>query len=152
MVNFLKKDFILGIGAGFILSAVFVYSFGTPRISDGEVIARAQKLGMVRQQQEDGKAQKTASPVSTSAPAPASTPAPAAGGPLVKVITINVAPGMGSEDIAEELEEKGAIKDQAEFLQIVTKLKAHTRFQNGTFDIQAGESMENIVMRLTGKK
>ena len=160
MGKFMNKDFLLGIGAGFILSAIFVLFVGLPQISDEQIIGRAKKLGMVDQQQisraltESGT---SASGKSTAAVKPdkASTvvkDTASSKPPAVNSVTITVTTGMGSEEIAKMLVKKGAIRDQTEFLRTVTKLNAHTRFQNGTFVIPAGEQPEKIVTLLTVKR
>lgn len=157
MGKFVNRDFLLGIGAGFILSAIFVLSVGLPQISDEQIISRAKKLGMGEQQQITRASTDSGAPVSSSAVQPEKASAvvkdtastkPSAG----KSVTITVITGMGSEEIARLLVKKGAIQDQTEFLQTVTKLNAHTRFQNGTFVIPAGEQPEKIVTLLTVKR
>lgn len=50
MGNLFKKEFLLGIGVGCIISAFLVSIFGVGTMSDEEVIARASKLGMVKQE------------------------------------------------------------------------------------------------------
>jgi len=160
MGKFMNKDFLLGIGAGFILSAIFVLFVGLPQISDEQIISRAKKLGLVEQQQITRASTQSSAPASsksTGAAQPEKDSAvvkDTAGSkpPTVKSVTITVTTGMGSEEIAKMLVKKGAIQDQAEFLRIVTKLNAHTRFQNGTFVIPAGEQPEKIVTLLTVKR
>lgn len=49
MGNLFKKEFLLGIGVGCIISAFLVSLFGVGTMSDEEVIARASKLGMIKQ-------------------------------------------------------------------------------------------------------
>lgn len=49
MLNFLKKDFLVGMGAGFILSGIMIAYFGIGQPTDEEIRARAAKLGMTEQ-------------------------------------------------------------------------------------------------------
>ena len=49
MGNLFKKEFLLGIGVGCIISAFLVSLFGVGTMSNEEVIARASKLGMIKQ-------------------------------------------------------------------------------------------------------
>lgn len=66
MGNWLKKDFLLGIGFGCIISAFLVSIFGVGTMSDEEVVARASKLGMVKQEMPwNGKPESTESPGET---------------------------------------------------------------------------------------
>ena len=59
MRNIFGKELLMGIGVGCIISAMIISLFGGLVITDEEVIARASKLGMVRQllRNDDQKAQ-----------------------------------------------------------------------------------------------
>lgn len=94
MGNWIKKDFLLGIGVGCIISAILVSVFGSGGISDAEVVARASKLGMVKQNlQRNGSAQGNGTPSTrssddrqpadpTQSQTPKAAPAPVAGPPV----------------------------------------------------------------------
>lgn len=157
MPNFLRKEFLLGIGVGFILSAIIVWAFGPRQLTNEEIKARAAALGMVEQGVQKEVYTSGITPVPPQSKPAAVLPAqvpPAAVSPVnnpARKVTITVTSGMGSEDVARMLEQKGAIRNQHEFLQVLTRHKAHTRLQNGTFTITVGEDMDTIVKRLTGK-
>ncbi|PKM47594.1 MAG: hypothetical protein CVV03_02335 [Firmicutes bacterium HGW-Firmicutes-8] len=158
MFNFLKKDFLLGVGIGLIISAVLISFFSPVELTDEEIIAKAAKLGMVLPN--EGSSKTAASPVKaqdkTQDKAPvketveSKPPLQQPTGEISKV-QITVTSGMGSETIARILEEKGVVKDRDEFLDVVTAHKAHTRFRNGTFSLPVGGDMDDIVKILTGK-
>ncbi|MHB9093678.1 MAG: hypothetical protein ACYC21_03315 [Eubacteriales bacterium] len=167
MRNFLKKEFLLGIGIGFIISAVLVSVFGTGGLSDEEIMARAAKLGMVVQtpatesSTNNDSAEKSPAPVAkvkepVKEPAKEPVKEPSQGEvpaqPTHQSVSITVTSGMGSEAVARELEEKGAIRDQHEFLKVVDEHHAQARLQNGTFKIPAGGDLEEILKILTARK
>jgi len=162
MFNFLKKDFLLGVGIGLIISAVLISFFSPVEFTDEEIIAKASKLGMVLSN--EGSSKTAASPVKAQEktqdkapdkapvkePVESKQPPQQSAGEISKV-QITVTSGMGSEAIARILEEKGAVKDRNEFLDVVTAHSAHTRFRNGTFSVPVGGDMDDIVKILTGK-
>lgn len=165
MRNFLKKEFLLGIGIGFIISAVLVSVFGTGVLSDEEIMARAAKLGMVVQtpatesstnndsaEKSPTPVAKVKEPVKEPAKEPSQGEVPAVPQPTHQSVSITVTSGMGSEAVARELEEKGAIRDQHEFLKVVDEHHAQARLQNGTFKVPAGGDLEEILKILTARK
>ncbi len=153
MGKFCKRDFLLGLGIGLIISAVLVSFFDSPQLSDQEIISRAAKLGMVqpgsRTSQASTSRQVYQNP-GLSSPVVGEQTVPPPAGPKSS-IQVTVTSGMGSETIARILEEKGAIRDRQQFLKVVTEHQAHTRFRNGTFTIPVGGKMEEILKILTGR-
>ncbi len=164
MYNFLQRDFLLGVGVGFIISAIMVSVFGRVELTDQDIKAGAAKLGMVQKEQslEDKrptdaedvttaaeKVYKQSYQISSGQPAASADTTETPG--TVKPVSVQVVirPGMGSEQIAKMLEEKGVVKDQREFYQVVTEMKAHTRFRTGTFTVPSGGDMREIVRILT---
>lgn len=162
MFNFFKKDFLLGVGIGLIISAVLISFFSPAELTDEEIIAKASKLGMVLPN--EGSSKTAASPVKAQdkiqdkaqdkAPVKETVeskqPLQQPTGEISKV-QIRVTSGMGSETIARILEEKGVVKDRNKFLDVVTAHRAHTRFRNGTFSVPAGGDMDDIVKIMTGR-
>lgn len=49
MLKFLRKDILVGMGAGFIISGIMMAYFGIGQPTDDEIRARAAKLGMSQQ-------------------------------------------------------------------------------------------------------
>lgn len=169
MGNWLKKEFLLGIGIGCIISAFLVSVFGAGTLSDEQIVARAAKLGMVKPNmpwngtaQEIPPADTTQPPVAETAAdsenkqetpvtAPIAPPAPTApAAPATASITIT--DGMGSEAVARVLEKKGVVKDQYEFLEVVNSHNAQRRLQTGTFTVPVGGDLDEILNILIGKK
>ena len=171
MLNIFKKDFLLGVGLGFLISALLVSFFGSEDLSDREIKARAARLGMIQAETEERKAQ-VGQPKTVAEEPLAEEPLaeePLAEEPLDEaeepqtepeepqtekphnMVEFVIKPGMGSETISRLLEGKGVIKDRDEFYQLVTEKNAHRRFRTGTFELPVEGDPEEILKTLTGK-
>jgi Predicted periplasmic solute-binding protein len=64
-------------------------------------------------------------------------------------ITVEVTSGMGSEDIAAALQEKGIIKDADEFNTFLITNGYDAQLGAGSFSLKPGDTFENIVKILT---
>ncbi len=174
MFKIFKRDFMLGIGVGLIISGILVSLSGNGHLTDEEIIDRAVKLGMVQKQevnmgQSEIEQEKSESPQETKPQetkpqetkpqkTPQQKPEQANSAPVqqsvdekVEVVTIEVKPGMGSESVIKDLEKKGVISDKEELYKVMTKYNAHSRLRVGTFKVPAGAGMKEIVDILTGK-
>lgn len=181
MFNFFKREFLLGLGIGFIISGIMVSYFGIGNMNDKEVLAKAAKLGMVQQRQKsDYPVSKN--PIQTTVTKPAvqepTLQKPVQPEPVVyksadglaekrkmidsqaemstskqsgKKITIIIRSGMGSETIAKILEEKGVIKNRNEFYRLITAHHAHSSFKTGSFILTPRGDMEDILRTMTGR-
>ena len=176
MRNIFGKEFLMGIGVGCIISAMIISLFSGLVITDEEVIARASKLGMVRQLpwNDDQKAQGAKfpkqSPNSNKSSGQEASKASSLNNnkknevpdnkenvvknnaQMSKTVSITITSRMGSEAVARELEAKGAIKDQHEFLRGVEDNHAQSRLQTGTFTVPVNGDLEEILKTLTGRK
>ena len=166
MLNYFRREFLLGIAVGFILSAILVYFFSPDQISDNEIIERAARLGMVMEDREPGDGasgevtsgsenQETSNPadeVDNRDTGEQSGGTAISGQDTIETVQITIQPGMSSESIARLLESKGVVTDREEFYDVVTVMDSHQRFRAGTFDVPAGGDMREIVLILTGRK
>lgn len=175
MPNLIKNDFLLGIGVGFVVSALLLSVFGGGSISDREIMDRAVELGMVKQEptesgqpaedtvtaeKEEGQGLGGQAENTGIGQEPAETgqvqEEPGTGSDIqrkaIPTVRIVIKAGMGSETISRILEEKGVVADHNEFYAVVTEMKAHTRFRTGTFDVPAGGDMRELVLILTGRR
>lgn len=180
MFKLVRRDLVLGAGIGLIISGLLVSLSGTGQLSDEQVMARAEKLGMV-QKKEAGEGQSAPGQETPQTQKPKSVKTGAAGtSPEVQLIddkvpfsekgqgspggtdlaapqqaagavTIEVKPGMGSDTVIRLLEQKGAVSDTEELYKVMTKYNAHSKLKVGTFKIPAGTDMKGIVDILTGK-
>lgn len=170
MLNILKKDFLVGIGTGFIISGIMIAYFGIGQPTDDEIRARAAELGMSQQSGAEKEQVGNSSPgketpdtnfnekqsLSADTPVSADT-AVSPKNPVSEsvkkpaTVVIEIKSGMGSETVARVLEEKGVVKDKDEFYKVVTAKRAHSKFKVGKFAVPLGGDMEEIVAILTGK-
>ncbi|QZY53634.1 hypothetical protein [Crassaminicella profunda] len=68
------------------------------------------------------------------------------------IIKVNIPSGTPGIGIAKILKEKGLIEDTSIFIKRVEELKLASKLKSGTFDIQTGSSLDNIIYMITGKK
>lgn len=180
MGKWLKPEFLLGIGVGCILSALLLSVFGLQTLSDQEIMDRAAKLGMVKQDKPStgsqgseppGDTKTTEQPKTAEQPKTSEQPktteqtqttehsaanekesVPAATNTNGSTTAITITDRMGSESVARLLAEKGVIENKQEFLEIVIKNKAQRKLQTGTFIVPVGGDLEEILDILLGKK
>lgn len=195
------KYFLRGLGAGIIFGAVIMLvaymTSGGYKLSDKEIISRAEKLGMVMQEDQtassgdaDGKSDitTTESPltednsesvttevekedktteekttveetteevtedtVTTEAVTTEENTSARQDGEYTTA-KITVVGGMGSEQVAELLEEAGIIKDVADFDSYLNKNGYSTRIEIGTFEVNSGMTYEEIATILSTKQ
>ena len=161
MLNIFRKDFLLGIGLGFLLSALIVNFTSADKLTDSEIVERAIRLGMVQatdketDQETDQETDKAPglplnSPVNDAEKNPVKTgeSKPPENKQFVK---FEIRSGTGSEEIARMLEEQDVVIDRNQFYQLVTEKGAHRRFRTGTFDLPCDGDMEEILKILTGR-
>lgn len=171
MFNFLKRDVLIGIGAGFIISGIMISAFGIGQPTDEQIKERAAKLGMVQtieslkehSQSSQPEQQKPAPPEQTKSASnekPQPTTSEQSDNSVTdskskvsgtQKVSFEIKPGMGSETIARLLEDKGVIKDRNAFYNLVTTHKAHSSFRTGVFKLTVGGDIEEILKILTGK-
>jgi Na+-transporting methylmalonyl-CoA/oxaloacetate decarboxylase gamma subunit len=163
------KTFTLGLGVGIIILALVIYlvygisrgaepeTIPAPLITDEDIIARAQDLGMIFYS-ELPKTVPTATPAPTAAPqaaplsdeeiiararelgmtyvqaeadeTPAETPAP--------YVTVDIPEGLGSLEIATILQEHGVVDDATAFNNYIISLQAARILPFGSFVFPLG--------------
>ncbi len=159
MLNIFRKDFLLGIGLGFLLSALIVNLSGMEKLTDSEIIERASQLGMEhRDSIEESGGERVEKPVENAGLSSVEDTDKNTGQTVetspddkLPIIKFVIRPGSGSEEIARKLEEQEIVADRNEFYRLVTEKNVHHRFRTGTFELPAGGDMEEILEILTGK-
>jgi len=66
-------------------------------------------------------------------------------------VTFSIAPGMGSESVAELLEQKGIIDSAAEFNKYIVDTGNANNLQIGEFEVTSGESFDTILNKITAQ-
>lgn len=140
---FLNRDFLVGLGLGFIMSAL-ILSF-IPPVSGVQLTERE---GHAIKSSETSK--QPGLPVALDSETDLAVQS--SGQPAGKDgITVTVSAGATSEDIAALLKEAGLIPNEREFLQLVDKYGAHAKFQVGDYVIPQGASQKEILETLIHK-
>ncbi|TCO73820.1 MltG/YceG/YrrL family protein [Marinisporobacter balticus] len=68
------------------------------------------------------------------------------------IIHVEIPSGTAGTGIAKILKEKGLIEDTAKFIARVEELKMASKLKSGTFDIQAGSTLDDVIYTIVGKK
>lgn len=69
----------------------------------------------------------------------------------VRDVTFEVAPGSSGYKIAVQLQEEGLITDVDEFIQTLGDLKLGNKLRAGTFKLNTGMTVEEIIKKLAGQ-
>lgn len=170
-----QKYFLRGLASGIVVTTVILtISFNARKddISEQEVIARAEKLGMVMAEAvedtpepteaevtvtptpeptEEPKATATPTPTlePTEEPKATATPTPEAVQSSSEKKVLRIASGMWSDKVARELQAMGVIEDAADFDQYLIRNGYAERLVVGTFEIPAGATYEQIAQIIT---
>lgn len=158
------KYYLRGLGIGILVATVIlIISFSGHKadLSDEEIIARAQALGMVMTEQKktdaipkgtenldtEGteKIPKTVEPAATEQTEPASETAD------TSPLAITIEPGDSSNTVADKLFAASLVDDAAAFNKYLVDNKYDSSIQPGTFTIPKGTTYEEISKLLTGK-
>ena len=170
-----QKYFLRGLASGIVVTTVILtISFNARKddISEQEVIARAEKLGMVMAEAvedtpepteaevtvtptpeptEEPKATATPTPTPepTEEPKATATPTPEAVQSSSEKKVLRIASGMWSDKVARELQAMGVIEDAADFDQYLIRNGYAERLVVGTFEIPVGATYEQIAQIIT---
>ncbi|MCT4607437.1 MAG: endolytic transglycosylase MltG [Marinisporobacter sp.] len=107
----------------------------------------ASKQTIVAEREEPSPEVTTPLPVDevTTQPEPQPAPQPT----IMKVTIPSGSPGI---NIAKILKNEGLIEDTSIFIKRVEELKLASKLKSGTFHIQTGSSLDDIIYTITGKK
>ena len=166
------KYYMRGLGIGICLTTILL-SFGNEKMTDQEIIQRAEKLGMKSTKETDDelhnaldKMKVTLTPVPTPSvePTKAPTPKPTAEPtkeptkaptkkptPTTKPVAVSfsIKKGMTSDSVAQTLKDAGLIKNADSFNDyIINKGKASV-IRVGYYSITKGASYDEIIRRIT---
>lgn len=156
------KNIMLGIGIGLVIASMANINKGSSQLTVEEIKKEAQKNGLIvltvdeiinKQAPEEVQvpAEQPAqaiTPTQTPAVVQAPTPTPAQT-PSSQRIEVNIKSGMSSEEIAELLEEKGLLRDTKSFLRRLGELEMDERLKVGSFEINKGTGIDEIIKILT---
>lgn len=180
-----RKYFVRGLGVGIVFGALIMFAAymtsGKNRMSDEDIIKRAQELGMVKQSEyvlesdvtseetttETPTTEKATEEVTTEAPTTtekATTEAPTTTEKATTEAsttekadtstqtTITISSGMSSEAIASALANAGLVDDASKFNSFLVANGYDMKLETGSFSLETGMSYEKIAKILTTKQ
>jgi hypothetical protein len=185
------KYYLRGIGIGVVVTAIlFMISSGSEndKITDTQILQRAQELGMVTQEDYDSvnkdlsdsktsiddlksklenadEASEEQSDTDNNKEAATETAATdtdsnnttvqeteiAGSTSEFTTVTFNITPGMGSESVANLLQDKGIIADAKDFNNYIVDSGDSNNLQVGEYEVKTGESYDTILGKITGR-
>ncbi|MBS6465962.1 MAG: hypothetical protein KH381_04375 [Clostridium sp.] len=175
-----RKYYLRGIGVGILFTAIVwlttLLVSGKPKMTDEEVITRAQELGMVKQESvleqlekpsdtetEETDTEQTASADnSTDAAADNPTESESVSGTEAStgetteesketVVTFTIVSGMNSWNVATLLQDQGVV-NASEFDQYLEQNGYSSRIVTGEYSVAVGTDYETIARMITGKQ
>lgn len=175
-----RKYFVRGLGVGILFGALIMFAAymtsGKNRMSDEDVIKRAQELGMVKQSEyvleSDVTSQETTTEeITTEAPTTtekATTEATTTEKSTTEKATteasttekadtstqttVTISSGMSSEAIASALANAGLVDDASKFNSFLVANGYDMKLETGNFSLETGMSYEEIAKILTTKQ
>ena len=181
-----RKYFVRGLGVGILFGALIMFAAymtsGKNRMSDEDVIKRAQELGMVKQSEyvlesdvtsqetttEEITTEATTEKATTEAPTTtekATTEATttektttekatteASTTETSTQTTVTISSGMSSEAIASALANAGLVDDASKFNSFLVANGYDMKLETGNFSLETGMSYEEIAKILTTKQ
>ena len=158
-----RKYFVRGLGVGILFGALIMFAAymtsGKNRMSDEDVIKRAQELGMVKQSEyvleSDVTSQETTTEeITTEATTEkATTEAPTTTEKATtEKTTVTISSGMSSEAIASALANAGLVDDASKFNSFLVANGYDMKLETGNFSLETGMSYEEIAKILTTKQ
>lgn len=175
-----RKYYLRGIGVGILFATIILFTAysisGQGKMTDEEVIARAEELGMIKSGSVLDNLTKPASTEDTSnssetEPSTTETPSTEDTGtdteestentqepdtgteavdPNVRMVKFTVVSGMNSWNVATILQDQGVIADAADFDAYLEENGYSSRISTGEYTIAAGSDYETIAKLLTG--
>lgn len=160
------KNFIRGIGVGVIAATLILactYGITNDKLSDQEIIQRAEQLGMTKQsdsifktEKPENQEKKSDNTVQQSTPEPDKTmtqtevtgqnvnvEAPTAV-PVQELISFQVESGDNGIRVSQKLKEKDLVDNANGFNEYLRKKRLQTKLQVGTYELKKGMTYEEI--------
>ena len=173
-----RKYFVRGLGVGILFGALIMFAAymtsGKNRMSDEDVIKRAQELGMVKQSEyvlesdvtsqetttEEITTEATTEKATTEAPTTTKTTTEKATTEASTTekadtstqTTVTISSGMSSEAIASALANAGLVDDASKFNSFLVANGYDMKLETGNFSLETGMSYEEIAKILTTKQ
>lgn len=164
------KYYMRGLGIGICITTL-ILSFGKEKMTDQEIIKRAQELGMKTEDEMNdnlqdalGQMKLSVTPEPTTSLTPSNKPTPTvkptkAPTPTPKAtvtpvannqkISFTIQKGMSSDMVAKKLKEVGLVKDAEAFNQYIIKKGKASTIRVGNYSLPKGSSFDEIIKKIT---
>ncbi|MCI5741948.1 MAG: hypothetical protein SO445_10995 [Lachnospiraceae bacterium] len=158
------KYYLRGLGIGILITTIIFMIFirvdKNHIMTDKEIMARAEELGMVMQEEDDSKTleqlkeeEGQQTPEDTQNTTENAEDGQEQNTPqTVEQVQFNILPGEYSDVISQKLFDAGLIDDKAAFNEFIINSDYDNFIQTGDFTIPKGASYEEIAKILTTKK
>ncbi len=171
-----EKSILLGIGIGMIITAIagMIYSGGTQKeLSKDEIISRAKSYGLIEPVKilnennseaadstvayatnEKSPGASTVSQASTEVADKTSTPSKdkTSADTNERNIVIEIEDGHISQEVTEQLLDKGIITSEKDFTNVIHSYKASRKIISGTYKFKKNEDLDYLVKKICGIK
>ncbi|WP_425805335.1 endolytic transglycosylase MltG [Desulfitobacterium sp. Sab5] len=141
-----SREYLLGLGSGLILSAllllIFPPAFTNTLADKNSSDAAASKATAVKENPPD---QTSESSAQTTANAQEKTSSENAAQVKKNIV---ISPGTSADKIAQLLQTEGLIQKKEDFMAFVKAKKLESRFKAGSYELQTGLSLEDLVNQL----
>ncbi|MDA8233814.1 MAG: endolytic transglycosylase MltG [Clostridia bacterium] len=164
----LNTSFLRGLGVGLIIASLLIIGWppGRPGLTQQEILTQAAQLGMITKEEAAQQVEKAVYQAlvkekkenqdpqpNLQSPQPPKTLATGETKPVTPPqaapVTITIPSGSASIEIAEILLKAGVITNKEEFLALVDKKKAASKFRIGTYQLQKEMPLEELIRVLT---
>ena len=152
MTKYSIKNICLGIGMGLIIASVANLGASPKGMSVDELKTEAQKHNLIvidAKELIQKQPESNTPAVESKGNEPAVQTPPPAQGEAKGTVQIVIEPGATSEKIAQLLVDGKLIDKKQAFLDRLKELKKESKMQIGTFNIQKGSSVDQIINAIT---
>ncbi len=158
-----RKYYLRGIGVGILFTAAIWFTtllaFGGTKMTDEEVIARAQELGMVKQESvlehlekpSDTEADGSDTEQQTATDSTEPTSEQQTEAATETIVTFTIVSGMNSWNVATLLQDQGVV-NASEFDQYLEQNGYSSRIVTGEYSVAVGTDYETIARMITGNR
>lgn len=149
------KYYLRGLGIGILVTTIILmiaFARHPQKLTDEEIIARAEMLGMVMEDKEAGesipKSTEQATEKDTQQLEPATEQIPEPDTQVQQLAEITIVKGDTSDVVADRLHEAGVVADAGEFNRFLIEKDYERRILPGKVQIPAGADYEQIAQIL----
>lgn len=145
----ISREYLMGLGSGLILSALLILVF-SPTLS--ETLGDKNNSDTAAAKSTAVTASQSSQTPELSTPTAQTSPADKAKESSENAVqgkkNIVISPGTNADKIAQLLQSEGLIQKKEDFMAVVKAKKLESRFKAGSYELQTGLSLEDLVNQL----